>query len=114
MEASEAKGSGQEVPEGEGREGGDCCSNEPCGCQDVDGDGFYAIDPANCPEGDDCDDDPGQCGANCHPGGTEACDGFDNDCDGQTDEEIPPIPCPLQDGVCAGAEQICVGGSKDG
>ncbi|MFC1889112.1 hypothetical protein ACFL4G_05080, partial [Thermodesulfobacteriota bacterium] len=91
-------------------EEGDSCSDDPCGCQDVDGDGFYAIDPVNCPEGDDCDDDPGQCGENCHPGGTEVCDGYDNDCDGQTDEEIPPIPCPLQGGVCMGAQRECVDG----
>ncbi len=36
-----------------------------------------------------------------------ACDGHDNDCDGQTDEGLPPLACPLQAGVCAGAGVDC-------
>jgi len=39
------------------------------------------------------------------------CDGLDNDCDGQTDEELSPPACPLQAGVCAGALQRCLGPS---
>lgn len=37
----------------------------------------------------DCDDDPAACGASCTPGSTapDICDGFDNDCDGETDED---------------------------
>ncbi len=37
-----------------------------------------------------------------------ACDGQDNDCDGQTDE-MAPAPATLQAGVCAGATQLCLG-----
>lgn len=39
------------------------------------------------------------------------CDGLDNDCDGQTDEGLPPAPCDKDAGVCAGAMRACTGGS---
>jgi hypothetical protein len=38
------------------------------------------------------------------------CDGKDEDCDGVTDEDAAPRACPLQQGVCAGASQICLEG----
>jgi hypothetical protein len=39
------------------------------------------------------------------------CDGRDNDCDGQTDEALPVVPCEQQAGVCAGATKACGGTS---
>jgi len=38
------------------------------------------------------------------------CDGQDEDCDGATDEDAPPVSCPLQQGVCAGATSACAAG----
>jgi hypothetical protein len=66
-------------------------------CNDADGDGHYAFDPQDCPNGDDCDDsDP-----DVHPGAAEVCDNtIDDDCDGQADTE---------DSDC-----LCVDGDSDG
>ena len=38
------------------------------------------------------------------------CDFLDNDCDNQLDENLIGALCPLQDGICAGVRQQCVGG----
>ena len=45
---------------------------------DADGDGYIE---------DDCDDND----ANVHPGKEELCDGLDNDCDGDIDEEVQDL-----------------------
>ena len=44
--------------------------------------------------------------AACLPSGAEICDGVDNDCDNSVDEQISEL-CPLQQGVCAGAQRSC-------
>lgn len=42
---------------------------------------------------------------------TEVCDGKDNDCDGEIDEEITNAPnCKKQRGVCKGSKKRCSGG----
>lgn len=84
-------------------------------CADADGDGA-ATD-------EDCDDG----NAEIHPGAIEACDGLDNDCDGDIDEDFTGDadldgtldcidPCPFDnpddtdfDGVCDSAD-VCPGG----
>jgi len=40
----------------------------------------------------------------CVPTGDEICNGLDDNCDGQVDEDQPPIPCPN------GGNRLCVGG----
>lgn len=39
----------------------------------------------------------------------ETCDGQDDDCDGQVDENLSAPVCPRQNGVCAGARTTCGG-----
>jgi hypothetical protein len=70
-----------------------------------------------------CSSNEGECvegTQTCDAGGTwgacdgtlpreETCDGLDNDCDTQTDEDLTGLPCPLQDGVCAGVAAACGG-----
>ena len=59
---------------------------------DLDGDGFTST-------GGDCDDQQ----KGIHPGSVELCNGYDDDCNGQTDEDlvVPPGTCVTL-GVCAG------------
>jgi hypothetical protein len=74
---------------------------------DADADGYYAgaVVPACTSPGagyvlksnqlpGDCNDNPNQGGAAINPGATEVRDGIDNDCDGATDEGLPPIELP--------------------
>ncbi len=61
----------------------------------------------------DLDGDPSDCEYACTVtnNGVEACDGKDNDCDGQVDEGLTRPLCDNQNGVCAGARKTCGGAS---
>jgi len=90
----------------------DDCAADPCvtapfcfdgACiygRDADGDLF--IDAA-C-GGADCDDDPAECGADCHPDNTAAdlCDGRDTDCDGTVGEDHTLTVTGCGQGACFG------------
>ncbi len=54
-------------------------------CSDYDGDGVDSDDG-------DCDDSD----ATVYPGAEESCDGYDNDCDGQVDEEGAGCECVVE------------------
>ena len=88
-------------------------------CSDNDGDGYDVCSPGD--PGDDgkqadCDDDPNSCGANCNPGLSETCDGYDNDCDGYTDKYpngtlLERVCGPSNDtGACQYGTSVCSGG----
>jgi hypothetical protein len=55
-----------------------------CVNPDKDGDSYNTIGCG----GTDCDDNPVDCGAACHPDAIEICDGYDNDCNGRIDDGI--------------------------
>ena len=56
---------------------------------------------AQCPDGFRCTE-RGRCERGCVKtnGGIEACDGLDNDCDGQVDEDFPDLGLACQFGAC--------------
>jgi len=98
-------------------------------CDDLDNDCDTITDEGCDDDNDDyCDDQmvivgtPDVCplgGGDCedyiptiNPGAEEICDGFDNDCDGEYNEgldQMGPL-CQMQEGVCSGRKESCLGG----
>ncbi|MGM0556182.1 MAG: MopE-related protein [Myxococcota bacterium] len=86
---------------------------------DVDGDGYgdpndvyFACDPSQAPSGyvsnsDDCNDSSDEAWGGNTPA-EEICDGIDNDCDGDIDEDIPDVG----QSCSSGADGICDAGTK--
>jgi hypothetical protein len=67
------------------------CNPQTLGSRDADRDGY--VDAACCNAelcGEDCDDGDSR----VHPNEGEQCDGKDNDCDGEVDEDVPPALVP--------------------
>jgi hypothetical protein len=80
----------------------DCDLDVDEGFADADGDGFDVCGFGDASQAD-CDDSSDR----RHPGRSEACDGLDNDCDGDVDEGLSPRSCTT---VCATGEERCEGG----
>ena len=75
-------------------------------CTDADGDGYFA-EGGTCGSVD-CNDN----NAAVHPGATEVCNGIDDNCNGQIDEEIAPIPTSCGVGACRATGTLsCVNGA---
>lgn len=88
---------------------GGVCTDGACqGCIDNDGDGRGE----NCPLGDDCDDN----NPNRYAGNLEVCDGIDNDCDGQIDEDFASLgnSCTVGQGACQASGVLVCAANQQG
>ena len=79
----------------------DVATLDPCTLSDLDGDGFGT--DTSC-IALDCDES----NPSIHPASAEACNGNDDDCDGEIDEGMPSITCGL--GVCENTVLSCFDG----
>ena len=74
-------------------------------CYDPDGDG-YGLAGGFCPDGDvDCD----STNRRVNPGRSDDCDGVDNNCNGEVDEDFEPTDCSV--GSCQ-AQSSCEDGTE--
>jgi hypothetical protein len=79
------------------------------GFADSDADGFKdCVDPDDDNDGDGDDSDCAPLNKAIFTGAPELCDGIDNDCDTEVDEELGEYPCGL--GQCAHETPKCVNG----
>jgi hypothetical protein len=62
-------------------------------------------DPGEATDATDCDDDSTDVG----PAVAEVCNGVDDDCDGETDEQLFAPDADRTDGACTGALKVCAG-----
>lgn len=87
---------------------GQCSGGKCANCTDNDGDGYGK----NCPAGSDCNDG----NRDIHMGAKELCDGLDNDCDSQTDEDFPNLggSCTAGTGVCESSGNVVCDSSGNG
>ncbi|MBI2392222.1 MAG: putative metal-binding motif-containing protein [Deltaproteobacteria bacterium] len=79
----------------------DDCDGEVDEDFDQDGDGFKQCGATG---QIDCNDDPKKGGRNVFPGAAELCNGYDDNCDGRTDEE--PNDCTAEQ-ECWSAKGVC-------
>lgn len=85
-----------------GVDGGSDAGPDAATCIDEDSDGYGE----GCALGPDCND----ADENVSPAAAEVCDGVDNDCSGEIDDNLADAPsCSLSEGVCAGAVARCGG-----
>jgi hypothetical protein len=88
----------------------DDCNPDTLGEKDTDGDGFRDI---TCCNGSNCGEDCDDLKPTVNPNATEACDNFDNDCNGVVDEGVSVDVHPDVDrdghGAAGGAVKRCPG-----
>ena len=79
----------------------DCINQSDYNCTDHDEDGYYQMTD-QCPVGTDCEDaDP-----SVNPGALEVCNGLDDDCDGEIDENATSL---CDDGMFCNGQEVCMG-----
>jgi fibro-slime domain-containing protein len=114
--------------EGEIGPTGESCNGQDDDCDGETDEGIVGVGCGICGDGSYyCVDGAAECCASLDIDGNcidvqvptiESCNAFDDDCDGETDEEIPPLVCMDdnyidQDGVgiCHSGSETCVGGA---